>query len=328
MRKICLFLVLTLFSLENIAQKSYKLSEIRVRDPFIYADKKTKKYHLYVQIANRIDGPQKGVEMYESKDLKNWKGPKTVLELPQDFWAQKSVWAPEVHYHNQKYYMFVTLTSEDKIKPENDSITNQPQWKRGTQIFYADSPTGPFKAFENKSHTPQDWMSLDGTLFIEKGKPYLVFCHEWAQISDGTIDLVALKNDLSATIGKPKKLFSASEASWVRNMEALGMKSYKGLVTDGPFFYKNKKKELVMIWSSFGVDKYAIGMALSKNGSLFGPWKQIKEPLVKANGGHGMFFKTFDGKQKLVFHQPNSGTLERAVLVDIFENQKGLLQIK
>jgi hypothetical protein len=67
-----------------------------------------------------------------------------------------------------------------------------------------------------------------------------------------------------------------------------------------------------MIWSSFGDQQYAVGCAVSTTGSVGGPWEQLDEPLFAGDGGHGMIFRTFDGRLMLALHQPNSGQRERA----------------
>ena len=72
-----------------------------------------------------------------------------------------------------------------------------------------------------------------------------------------------------------------------------------------------------MIWSSFKNGSYAIGIAESATGKVFGPWRQQKEPLFEKDGGHGMIFKTFEGNLRLVLHSPNGGGLERAHLFEI-----------
>ncbi len=46
-----------------------KTENIRVRDPFIYADAKTATYYLYAQAANRKGSGFEGVEVYISKNL-------------------------------------------------------------------------------------------------------------------------------------------------------------------------------------------------------------------------------------------------------------------
>lgn len=141
-------------------------------------------------------------------------------------------------------------------------------------------------------------MALDGTLHIENNKPYMVFCHEWVEIVDGSMDYMQLSSDLSKPVGKTFKMFNASEAKWSTNDN--------NKVTDGCFMYKTTSDKLIMIWSSFGEQGYAVGIAESKSGKLMGPWIQQDKLLFKQNGGHGMIFKTFENKLFLALHQPNS----------------------
>ena len=295
-------------------EKEIKLiptQDIEIRDPYIYADSISQNYYMYKNIGNSLG--EKGVEVFVSSDLKEWKQPQTVLLLPDDFWARKMVWAPEMHEYNGKYYLFVTLTSselhEHMKKPEGE--TNWPPfYKRGTQIFVADSPMGPFKAFDNKPHTPENWMALDGTLYIEDDIPYMIFCREWVEIVDGSMEYVQLSPDLSKPVGNPVTMFHASDAEWSTNKNSK--------VTDGCFMHKTKSGKLLMIWSSFGEEGYAIGIAESESGKLKGPWIQQDDLLFEQNGGHGMIFKTFDNKLYLALHQPNNPSgQERLILTEI-----------
>ena len=50
---------------------------------------------------------------------------------------------------------------------------------------------------------PTDMMTLDGTLWEEDGIPYMVYCHEWVQVTNGGVGYVQLKADLSDTAGEP-----------------------------------------------------------------------------------------------------------------------------
>ena len=298
-----------IFPASILAQKQLSepisTTDIRIRDPYIYVDSKSKKYYMYAQMDNRLggradDSKPKGVEVYVSEDLKYWEQPTTALLLPNEFWARNMVWAPEMHKYKNKYYMFVTLTSSEKhehMKKPELSDNWPPFNKRGTQIFVSDSPLGPFQPFDNKPHTPEKWMAIDGTLYVENDIPYMIFCHEWVEIVDGSMDYIQLSPDLSKSIGKPNKMFNASEAHWST--------STNNNVTDGCFLYKTKSDKLIMIWSSFGDKGYAIGIAESKSGKLQGPWIQQKDLLFKENGGHGMLFRTFENKLMLALHQPN-----------------------
>lgn len=306
------FLILHAFDLG--AQKKYlSLSDIHIRDPFVVADKSSGTYYMYASISNRlhtIDSTQ-GVEVYTSRDLVHWNEPQPVYIIPDDFWAHHFIWAPEVHPFNGKYYLFVTFTSVDSLP----SIPGRPAMqKRGTQVLVADKLTGPFKPFQNRSHTPAGWMSLDGTLWVEDGIPYMIFCHEWIQLGNGSIELVKLKNDLSDFDGKPVTLFKAADASWVTDLKMKDEKgiAYLTMVTDGPFLYRTSHGKLQMIWSSFGVNDYSVGIAESVSGKIAGPWKQHEKPLFSGDGGHGMIFRTFDGRLMLSLHKPNNDPDERA----------------
>jgi len=309
-------LVLLLLPVCLFAQETGKrLDDIRIRDPFILVDDASGTYYMY---ASLTESGVKGVKVYKSHDLSWWQGPEPVLIIPSDFWAHEMVWAPEVHKYKGRYYLFVTLTADRKLK----QINGRPEIvNRASQVFVSDSPEGPFEPFANKPHTPHDWMSLDATLWVEDGQPFMIFCHEWIQATDGTMEVVKLKKDLSATVGKPKTIFSARQASWVRSLGSVGAlyngQAYEGYVTDGPFLFRTSAGKLMMIWSSFGEEQYAVGLVESLSGKIEGPWKMIPEPLFKANGGHGMIFRTFEGKLMMVLHQPNQSPLERAKLFEL-----------
>lgn len=297
-----------------------KTEEIRIRDPFIYADAATKTYYLYAQSENRANSGYKGVEVYASKDLANWQPPQAVLSLPDDA-DIAMVWAPEMHEYNGAFYLFVTLTYHRTLQERKpvDSARWPAMHVRGTHVFRADQPTGPFKPLRNGSHTPEDWMALDGTLFVEDGTPYMVFCHEWVQTIDGTMDVVQLKNDLSGTVGKPELLFKASDVPGARTDPKAGK------VTDGCFLYRSPKSgKLFMIWSTFipGSD-YCVLLTESQSGRVRGPWINQK-PIYKENGGHGMLFRSFDGRLLMALHQPNSRAKERLHLFHVVDTGQTL----
>ena len=159
-------------------------------------------------------------------------------------------------------------------------------------------------------------------MYIEDGVPYMVYCHEWVQVKDGTVEIIQLKDDLSETVGDPVHLFDGSDAPWGRKSP-----QWHCYVTDGPFLYRSKSGKLLMIWSSFGKGGYTVGVASSTSGKLRGPWIQQAEPLYASDGGHGMIFKRFDGQLMMVLHQPNGRGLERARLFEL-EDTGETLKIK
>ena len=300
--------------------KEWNLQDIRIRDPFILRDDANKVYHMYAQRGNRQERDEGdtigGVEAYTSIDLRTWYGPRDVYTFPEEFWANHYVWAPEVFEYKDRYYLFATLTSRDTLPDISPVGYRMP--KRGTQVLVSDSPLGPFLPFDNKPHTPIEWSSLDGTLWVEDGVPYMVFCHHWTQIIDGSMELVQLSGNLSMPVSDPVTLFNASDAEWVRGRN-------DGKVTNGCFIYQTEDDKLIMIWSSFGEKGYAIATAISESGKIAGPWVQ-SDLLFDENGGHGMILETFEGELLLVFHQPNMRPLERANFYRIIEKDNKLIK--
>jgi len=297
-----------------------KTEEIRVRDPFIYGDAETGTYYLYVQAANRAGSGYQGVEAYASKDLVHWLPPRPVLTLPDDADATM-VWAPEVHEFRGAFYLFVTLTSRRELPQEKPvrSADWPAMYVRGTHIYRADKPTGPFQRLREGPHTPAHWMALDGTLYVEDGVPYMVFCHEWVQMIDGTMDAVRLSDDLAGAAGDPRQLFKASDAPGAHGDAAAGK------VTDGCFLYRSAVSgKLMMIWSTFLTGRgYCVLATESESGRVDGPWTK-QTPIYEENGGHGMLFRTFDGRLLLALHQPNSGGDERLHLFEMADDGQSL----
>ncbi len=284
--------------------KDWKLADLRLRDPFIFPDETSKTYYL---VTSREwydkDGVQ-GVSVFASKDLETWRGPIPVFDIPKDFWAAAGIWAPELHKYKDKYYLFLTFYDDPENKKAHSDWPDSK--KRASQVIVGDSPLGPFKPFKNGPHTPEGMFSLDATLWVEDGVPYMVFCHEWVQVSPGTINVAKLKDDLSALDGSDTVLFKANEAPWGK----------ANRVTDGPFLYRTKTGKLLMLWSSFSKG-YCVGIAESESGKVTGPWIQQDKLLFQHDGGHAMIFKRFDGQLTLVLHQPNGGREEHARLFDL-----------
>ena len=162
----------------------------------------------------------------------------------------------------------------------------------------------------------------------------MVFCHEWLQVQDGQICAIRMEEDLSDSIGEPVILFRASEAPWRftddRDLWKLTEPQPKmgwARVTDGPYLYRAKNGELLMLWSSFSNTAYTCGYARSLSGEITGPWKQEPEPLFSQDGGHSMMFTRFDGTLMMCLHTPNRPGKERMLLFEM-EDSFGKLHIR
>lgn len=291
-----------------------KTSDIQIRDPFVFVEDGY--YYLFGSTDKDIWTGGVGFDVYRSADMANFEGPFPAFRPPKGFWAKKNFWAPEVHKYRGAYCMFATF------KPKTG--------RRGTAVLKSAAAMGPYEPYSAGPVTPPEWECLDGTLFVEDGMPYLVFCHEWVQAVDGEICAISLSPDLKAPAGKPALLFHASEASWAAPLKSRPGKVIppESYVTDGPFLWRTQDGGLLLLWSSFGADgAYRIGAACSESGTLRGPWLQSAEPLYAADGGHGMVFRATTGQLYLAIHTPNKTPDERPLFVEVAE-EGGLLRIK
>ncbi len=268
-----------------------KNSEINIRDPFVlYEDGK---YYLYGTRAANFGRDVGGFDVYVSEDLENWSEPVECLNSKKHGMNRMVNWAPEVHKYKGEYYMFATFTRENGL--------------RGTFTLKAQSPMGPFVPHSKKAVTPEDWECLDGTLYIGKnGKPYIVFCHEHTQIIDGTICYAELNEDLSEMKDDIVTLFKASSPYWA---DVTPPDVHR--ITDGPFMFRTRDDELLMIWSTFIKGKYAECVVRFDGGEIGTSFEHL-EPLITNDGGHGMIFKR-QGELYLTYHTPNQSYYERPV---------------
>lgn len=306
-----------LFAQPSGERDTIHLRDISMRDVCVLADPATQTYYMVGPGRQRREpgadpGPRRAqVRVYTSRDLATWSGPQPIYTVTDGLWGDirvRGIWAPELHAYNDKYYLFLTFDTRHEF-PEQWRDW-RPRVYRGSQVLVADAPTGPYRPFANCSTLPTDMMTLDGTLWVEEGVPYMVFCHEWVQIKNGSVCYVRLTDDLSATVGEPTRLFDGSDGPWVRKSQETGCH-----VTDGPYLYTSKSGKLFMIWTSFGRGGYTVGLAISDSGKLAGPWRQQAEPLYDQDGGHGMLFTTFEGALMMALHSPNN----RAAQPRLFE---------
>lgn len=299
MYKIITSLIAILISVSVSAQaergprfrENIPLDSIRLSDPFILADKKTKTYYM----------TGTGGMMWTSKNLCEWTGPYRVTETDPESWMgpRPMIWAAELHQHNGKYYYFATFTNQAVFI---DTVANNVIERRACHVLVADNPMGPYRPMEHQYYLPANKPTLDATLWYDTNKkPYMLYCHEWLQNLNGTVEKIELASDFSGTVGEGKILFRASDSPWSRaNTDDGSIRP--NVVTDGPFVFRTDKGKLGMIWTSWIHDIYTQGVAYSESGTLDGPWIQEPDPITPPNFGHGMIFRDFRGNNLMCIH--------------------------
>ena len=275
---------------QSRAKNHVPLDSIVLSDPCILPDRATMTYYM----------TGTGGKLWKSKDLRYWDGPYTVAETDPASWMgpEPMIWAAELHPYKDKYYYFATFTNpEVKIGIFRGNEIE----RRACHVLVSDKAEGPYRPMEDKTYLPAEKPTLDGTLWVDTdGKPYMVYCYEWLQTWDGTIEKIELKPDLSGSMGEGQLLFRASDSPWSR--EVIDGDTVASKVTDGPSLFRTQTGRLGMIWTSWIYDVYTQGVAYSESGTLDGPWVQEEQPITPPNFGHGMLFRTFDGQLLMSVH--------------------------
>jgi arabinan endo-1,5-alpha-L-arabinosidase len=277
------------------------LAQLNADNPCILADGRSRRYYLYSRVFTCGLTPRErsgsGSTFYAlcSEDLWHWSQPILVFEQ-DDFWAGDAYHAPEVHYFQGHYYLIATFGAPGRF--------------RRCQALVADNPLGPFRPIREQPLTPPAWSCADGTLHVDRGgRPWLIFSHDWVQVYDGQICALPLADDLGSAAGDPRILFRASDAPWTD--DPVDTASDGGGVTLGPWLHRLGNGSLALLWGGNSPRGLAIGLAISQDGELAGPWTQSDVPFRDADdspegrpgtqqgGGHASLFRRF-GDDRLI----------------------------
>lgn len=287
--------------------------DLRIRDPFVFADPVSKKYYIPCNLRSQPTaghGKGLGLCMFESPDLENWRDLGNVFTPDADFWGKSDFWAPDMFYMNGKYYIIATF-STPAIKV--DTYKNEKVPLRASSVLVADRPEGPYKPLVNAPATPTDKMCLDATLFDDGKDLWLVYSHEWVQCRDGEMMAHKISRDLKTALSEPILLFKASESKCA-NVNA------PQICTDAPVVYKADNGKLFMLWSGFSPDwRYQVMCAVSDDGTMTGKWRQLDAPVNFDRGGHCMLFKGFDGNVYISYHIQNQDSSNAPVKIRPFK---------
>lgn len=257
-------------------------------DPTIFEEDGT--FYLY---GTNDKDPNQGFQVYTSKDLKNWEGPKGyrngyALSKIENY-GNQGFWAPQVWWSNGKYYM--AYTADEHIA-----------------ISTGSNPAGPFSQNTPKALFTGTQKQIDPFIFRdEDGENYLFY----VDISNGNkIFMTELNDDFMSVKNETGIECIRSTEEW----ENTGQPSAR--VTEGPTVIKhNDYYYLLYSANHFQNPNYAMGYAVSKN--INGPWEKyegnpiLSRDKVKWSGtGHGdIIFKKDgsiyldkDGNMYYVFH--------------------------
>ena len=264
-------------------------------DPWIF--KKDNNYYYTHTLGNRI-ALWKTTKVSELRNVT----PQTVWSAPASGANSKNVWAPEIHFIDNKWYIYYTAGSS------TDHATQRTFVLENTS---SDPLSGTWTEKGKIADPAADVFAIDGTVFNHNGNNYFLWSGQ-ASASDNTQRIYIARMTNPWTLATSRVLLSSPQYPW----EMVGSPP---AVNEGPQILKNAAGKVFLIYSASGcwTDDYALGMlTLNDGGDPLNPthWTKsatpvfTKKPSSAAYGpGHNSFFKSADGTEDWILYHANAG---------------------
>jgi GH43 family beta-xylosidase len=265
-------------------------------DPWII--KKDNNYYYTHTLGNRIAlwKTQKVSELNKATSKTVWNAPATGVN-------SKNIWAPELHYVDNKWYLYYTAGSSPDLSTQRAFVLENSG---------ADPLSGTWVDKGKIGDANADFFSIDGTVFTYNNKNYFIWSGQ-ASAVDNTQRLYIARMSNPWTLETSRSLISSPQLNWE-------MQGAPPAVNEGPEILKNSSGKVFLIYSASGcwTDDYALGMLTLKDGGdpLNGSdWTKTpapvfaKKPSASAFGpGHNSFFKSPDGTEDWIIYHANSAS--------------------
>lgn len=248
------------------------------------------------------------IVIWKTKDLSALKTAerKTIFIPPPNTYYSKQLWAPEIHFIKNKWYVYFAA----------DNGRNETHRLYVLENSSADPLTGQWN-FKGKISDRSDKWAIDGSVFEHRGKLYMVWSG-WQGDENGSQDIYIAKMKNPYTIKSKRVRISSAVYDWEKHGDLNDANNPPHVdVNEGPQILKNKKK-MFLIYSASGcwTEQYSLGMLTftgKRNLLDSSLWIKNTEPVFKRapeNGvyapGHNSFFKSPDGKEDWILYHANS----------------------
>jgi GH43 family beta-xylosidase len=272
-------------------------------DPWVY--KHTDGYYYFTASVPTYDS----IELRRSASIQGLGD-----ALPKSIWTKHEtgdmgahIWAPEIHFINNKWYIYFAAGSAEAI------------WNIRIYVLENESPNPLEGSWTEKGQVKTEFetFSLDATTFEHKGTRYLVWAQHDPKVEQSTsLYIAAMENPW--TIKGKQVLISHPEYEW----ERVGY-----LVNEGPAALKRNGKIFLSYSASATDHNYCMGLlSASETSDLLDPnsWSKspnsVFESSVENNQygpGHNCFTISEDGTYDiLIYHARNYKELQGSPLTD------------
>jgi GH43 family beta-xylosidase len=231
---------------------------------------------------------------------------KTVFMPPPGKPYSKGLWAPELHFISNKWYLYFAADSGRNESHRLWVLENTSQ----------DPMKGQW-ILKGRIVDPSNKWAIDGSVFKHKGQLYMVWSG-WEGDANGRQDIYISKMKNPWTLEGNRVRLSSPTLEWERHGDLNDPDNPPHVaVNEGPQFLQHSDR-VFLIYSASGcwTDYYALGMLSTYADSNFldsASWIKNPEPVFMQsvkNGvyapGHNSFFKSPDGKEDWILYHANS----------------------
>ncbi|WP_281044362.1 glycoside hydrolase family 43 protein [Sphingomonas oryzagri] len=223
--------------------------------------------------------------------------PHTVWTPPAHGPNAISVWAPELHRIDGKWFIYYTAAEDGH---DDDA-------HRGIFVLENDAADPLAGTWIDRGRLKTQHNGIDGTTFAYRGQRYFVYSPYVGPESD--LAIVRMANPW--TLEGPEVVIARPDREW----ETRGGRS----ILEGPEFLAGPKGDLFLTYSAGACwsDDYALGLLHAAPGSdPLAPqsWQKAPQPVLKkspANSvyatGHNGFFTSPDGRENWIVFHANPG---------------------
>lgn len=234
---------------------------------------------------------------------------KRVWQAPPDKPYSHEVWAPELHFLQGKWYIYVAADAG-----------HNPSHRMWVLEGSSSDPQAPF-TLKGKIAAPSDCWAIDGTVLeMPDGKLYFVWAG-WPGKDDGIQNLYIAPMSNPWTISGPRACISQPDKDWEQRDYPHINEGPETLWHDGHLF-------IIYSASAYWDDAYCLGELTWTGGDVMNPksWIKNPEPVFSHSDkvfgpGHCSFVKSPDGKEDwIVYHAlVASGSRQRDIRIQPFK---------
>jgi GH43 family beta-xylosidase len=226
--------------------------------------------------------------------------PQTIWTAPSTGQNSQNVWAPEIHFINNKWYAYYAA--------DDGNIDNHRMFV--LENSSADPLTGTWVS-KGKINDPSDKWAIDATVFDYNNQLYLLWSG-WEGNTNVRQDIYIAKMSDPWTIQGNRVMISTPTFDW----EKIGDPD----VNEGPQIIKNAAGKVFLVYSASGcwTDDYSLGLLTLKTGGdpmNAADWTKTPTPVFTKNPsssaygpGHNSFFKSPDGTEDWILYHANPAT--------------------